>query len=204
MDRRSDPYSPDREQDFTTRPGVLPQSAPDGEPEPAPRHRHPQPEVPDLLVANAGLVLLHPYLDYLRATTGAERNDPLTAVLLHYAVFGTADCGEWDLPLTKVLLGGRPTNYLPPPQEGPTAGQLRSIDELLDGVLEHWAALGSTDRDGLRHNFLQRPGKLESATGSWLLTVERRAYDMLLDRLPWTFSTVKTGAMDLPLYVNWT
>ena len=154
-------------------------------------------------LTNAGIVLLHPYIDYLREQCGVTENGPLTAHLLHYAVFGHCNDAEWDHPLTKVLLGLAPTAFLPPAADEPTPEQLRQVDDLLDGVLAHWAALGSTDRDGLRANFLQREGKLERNGKDWSLTVNREAFDLLLDRLPWAISPVKNSAMRDPLNVYW-
>ncbi len=156
------------------------------------------PGVDPVFLNGAGLVLLHPYVGWLLEKTGAGDDLPRAAALLHHAVWGRASTSEWDLPLIKILLGLRPEEVLIPGELTDEDGPI--IMELLTGVLEHWAALGSTGPDGLRANFLQRPGKLEP---EWVLTVERQPYDVLLDRLPWGIGLVKTGFMEAPMKVNW-
>ena len=38
---------------------------------------------------------------------------------------------------------------------------------------------------------------------AWHLLVEPRAFDMLLDQLPWSFSMIKHPWMDRVVYVDW-
>ena len=157
---------------------------------------------------NAGCVLLLPYFDHLCRTAGlvdghGRLPDPgRAATLLHYTVWGRTDPREWDLPLTKVLLGVDPREYLACPQSL-TPAERAAADEVLDGIIEHWSALGSTGRDGLREGFLQRNGKLWSEADGWRLAVENKAYDVLLDRLPWSFRLGKTPWMGGLLQTDW-
>lgn len=37
----------------------------------------------------------------------------------------------------------------------------------------------------------------------WILSVERKAYDVLLESLPWNCSMLRTPWMDLLLMVDW-
>ena len=50
---------------------------------------------------------------------------------------------------------------------------------------------------------MRRPAVLTSRTGAWLLRVERRAEDGLLDRFPWGWSWIRLPWMDHPLQVEW-
>ena len=50
---------------------------------------------------------------------------------------------------------------------------------------------------------LRRPAVLSSRTGAWLLRVERRAEDALLERLPWSWSWIRLPWMEHPLQVEW-
>lgn len=81
------------------------------------------------------------------------------------------------------------------------------LDSLLDAVIAHWTALGKTSRAGLRQTFLQREGRLASEYGEggkhWRLVLKTGPFDMLLDRLPWSFGTIKLPWMQEVLYVDW-
>ena len=77
-------------------------------------------------------------------------------------------------------------------------------DALLEAVVRHWDALGSTSVEGLRASFLARAGKLsERADGDYLLQVEAQSFDILLDRLPWSVSIVELPWMERQLWVEW-
>lgn len=173
---------------------------------------YPAPEKPGLnecyYPPNAGLVLLHAYLPYLLDQVGCavglrgDRHLRRAATLLHYLASGEPVAGEWQLPLTKLLLGLQPGDYLSPATEL-TDTDRQAADELLRDVITHWAALKNTGIEALREAFLQRPGKLEATAGGWQLTLEQRPQDVLLDRLPWSIGLVKTPWMKSLLQVNW-
>jgi hypothetical protein len=63
--------------------------------------------------------------------------------------------------------------------------------------------LGQTSVAGLRESFLQREGCLSRKDDAWQLLVETRSYDMLLDRLPWGFATIKYSWMPGAIRVDW-
>lgn len=154
---------------------------------------------------NAGLVILHPYFGYLAKETGCIADEILDchrlAALLHYAVCGNEPFLEWEHSLTKVLLGLPPETPLLPINL--TDADREAVDDLLRGIIEHWAILKNTSPDGLRSGFLQRPGKLYAIPGGWQLLVENRGHDLLLAHLPWSISLVKTPWMAEMLQVNW-
>ena len=70
-------------------------------------------------------------------------------------------------------------------------------------MIAEWGALGQTSPDGLRAAFLRRDGQLSAREGGLRLDVAPAAYDMLLDRLPWSFALVKLPWMVAPLHVKW-
>ena len=76
-------------------------------------------------------------------------------------------------------------------------------DHLLNAVLGHWNALKNTSPDGLRHNYLMREGQLHRRTAGWRLRVERKPQDLLLNRLPWGYSTVNFAWMPETLHIEW-
>jgi len=74
---------------------------------------------------------------------------------------------------------------------------------LLHAVTQHWKPLANTSIAGLRESFLQRNGSLQLKRDAWHLSVEARSFDMLLDQIPWSFSTIKFPWMDRVIYVEW-
>jgi hypothetical protein len=50
---------------------------------------------------------------------------------------------------------------------------------------------------------LQRPGLLSARPGAWVLQVERRSGDEVLDGLPWSWSWIRLPWMDDLLQVVW-
>ena len=63
--------------------------------------------------------------------------------------------------------------------------------------------LGKMSVPGLRGSFLLRDGVLGVRDGTWLLRVERRGYDLVLDRFPWAFDWLKLPWMEMAMRVEW-
>ncbi|TDR82779.1 contractile injection system tape measure protein [Paludibacterium purpuratum] len=184
----------------------------------AARTRAPQPAPPPAIdghyLNNAGLVLLANYSQRLFGVLGlldgarfSDAEAQSRAVrCLAYLVDGH-DQGsepEWVLPK---LLCGMPLAQ-PLIGEAGVAPDTRAVlDSLLDAVIAHWSALGRTSPTGLRETFLLREGGLRheqtSAAAHWRLTVKPGPFDMLLDRLPWSYATIKLPWMTEALYVDW-
>ncbi|WP_367388235.1 contractile injection system tape measure protein [Lewinella sp. LCG006] len=147
-----------------------------------------------LAVRQAGLVLLHPFIDRFLTLHGAVSNhevvDPsLAASLLQSLVAGESPTAEWELVLPKVLLDIPLEEVLVLPKL--TEEQLRSGEELIEAAIRHWSALGRTSVAGFRANFLRRDGLLHLQGADWYLQIAHAPYDMLLDRLPWNIAMIK-------------
>ncbi len=161
-------------------------------------------------VQNAGLVLLNPFMPQLYSELSLTANDEFAdamaagraARLLQYIAGANIDAPEYDLSLNKILCGI--------PIEQPIS---RSIDvsdteakliaSMLTAVIAHWSALGDTSTEGLQESFLLRDGHLMNSDNEWRLIVSARPFDMLLDRLPWSFQTMKLPWMNELLHVDW-
>lgn len=162
-------------------------------------------------VANAGLVLLWPFLNMLfnrlGYLSGPQFHDAeaaaRAAVLLQFLATGDEQAPEFALPLNKLLCGIRQPRPLP--REQPLTDEEKSTGEsLLRAAIARWEILKTTTISGLRETFLMRQGKLEwLAEDRITLTVEPRPFDMLLDQRPWSISIIKLPWMPLPLYVTW-
>jgi hypothetical protein len=84
-----------------------------------------------------------------------------------------------------------------------TKEQIAEADVMLLSVIEHWSVLKNTSVQGLRESFLQRNGKLTLVNNEWLLQVEQKSYDMLLQHLPWSISMIKLPWMKNLLKTEW-
>jgi hypothetical protein len=164
----------------------------------------------EMYVANAGIVLLHPFLsrlfDNLGLTTGGifvdKRLTHKALTVLHYLATGETSVLEYNLTLAK-LLCELPLNS---PVDGHwilTKEEQETCDGLLKVAIDYWSALGNTSPEGLREGFLQRKGKLINRPSGWLLQVERTTIDVLVDRLPWGLGIVKLPWMGDFLTVEW-
>jgi hypothetical protein len=161
-------------------------------------------------VHNAGLVLLGAYaprlfsmLDLTDGPAFVEADAAARAVhLLQWLVDERSDREEHLLALNK-LLCGLPLATPLPREVALQAHEQDAGRRLLQAVISHWNALGSTSVQGLRETFLQREGRLQRDDDAWRLRVAPRAFDMLLDRLPWGYATLKLPWMKEVLHVDW-
>lgn len=163
-----------------------------------------------ILAENAGLALLAPYLPAFFDELGLslQDSDPAEAYravhLLHFLATGQENPEEPHLLFPKLLCG---LDW-----EAPVPRDLALSDkekaechQLLEAVVRNWPALKNTSPDGLRNAFLQRQGLISWKEGrqAWLLRVERKAQDLLLDRIPWSYSVLKFKWMQQMILVEW-
>jgi hypothetical protein len=188
--------------------------------DPAPRSQPVVPPSPgtdpadpdELAVDDGGLVILWPFLDTLlsrlelmdpeqKVFLGEEARNQAIA-LLSFLVEGDPEPPEWRLPLAKVLAGLSP--LAPWRLEEPLKPEaLAEGERLLEAVIAHAGLAEKLRPEDLRNLVLRRPAVLSSRTGAWLLRVERRAEDALLERLPWGWSWIRLPWMEHPLQVEW-
>ncbi len=164
----------------------------------------------DIYVGNAGLVLLAPYLprlfdrlDLVKAGEFVDRGAAERAVhCLQFLVNADLSSPEYRLVLNKLFCGVEPGR---PIRRGIEidAVEREQLEGLLRAVTQHWKPLENTSTDGLRESFLQRSGRLRLDGDCWHLSVEARAFDMLLDQLPWSFNTIRFAWMERVIYVEW-
>jgi hypothetical protein len=154
--------------------------------------------------------LLHPFLLTLFRELGFREEDcwvsreahQQAVLLLQYIATGRPELAEYELPLCKLLAG-----Y---PMGEPVAAELeltpvveQEAAALLEHVIEQWPILGNTSPAGLRETFLARSGKLTRKDNGWLLQVEQKTVDLLLDHLPWGFGVVRNSWMEDVLFTEW-
>ncbi|WP_299189529.1 contractile injection system tape measure protein [uncultured Aquimarina sp.] len=164
-----------------------------------------------IYVHNAGLVLLHPYLERLfmelnllneERKVKPEKAD-LAIHLLHFIATKREKQLENNLVFEKFLCG-----Y---PMDKPIRKNIRlpqkykvEAERMLQAVLNNWQALKNTSVDGIRENFIKRSGKLMLDDQSkYRMIVERKTQDILLEKLPWNLNLIKIPWIDKLLFVEW-
>jgi len=163
-----------------------------------------------IAVHNAGCVLISTYFTMLFERLGImadhsflSEDDRQKAVhYLQYVVTGLSSTEELYLPLNKVLCG---IPVSEPIIDGITVSEedVELVDGLINAVIAYWPAIGNCSVDGFRGNWLVRDGLLTEYEDKWELVVEKRAYDLLIHKSPFSFSIIKYPWMDKPLHVTW-
>ena len=164
----------------------------------------------DFFIQNCGIVILHPFLlmyfielelmDENKFKSDEQKQRAV--LLLHYLATGETEMPEFNLILCKLLCDVDVEEPVPNFIELTE----RDIDEsvnLLKAVTQHWQPLHNTSAEGLRSSFFKREGKLTQAENGWILKVEQKTIDILLDKLPWGIGTIKLPWMKTTLNVEW-
>ena len=161
-------------------------------------------------VNNAGCVLIHSYFPMLFERLGLMVNQNFinedarqsAVYYLQYAITGISHANERDLPLHKVLCG---MPIAQPIIDGILVSEEHAelINGMIKAIISYWPAIGASSIDGFRGNWLVRGGLLTEFDDKWELAVEKRAYDVLINKSPFSFSVIKHPWMDKPLHVNW-
>ena len=122
--------------------------------------------------------------------------------LLKYLSTGQQKIPEYNLTLEKIICGVAidepiPINVVLSDVE------MKEAEMLLGSVIEHWKALKNTSVNGLREGFVKRDGSLKKQENGWLLQVERKTLDVLIDSIPWGYSTIIFPWNPYHLFVEW-
>jgi hypothetical protein len=161
-------------------------------------------------VKYAGIVLLAPFLKpfftQLNLLDGREwKNNESTFRAVHLLKFlatGQKNVPEYSLVFEKILCG-LPTDMPLPLDIILTDEEVAESESLLKAVITHWNVLKNTSIDGLRESFIKREGLLTRRENGWLLQVERKTLDVLLDSIPWGFSTITLVWTPELIFVEW-
>ncbi|CAM1367366.1 conserved hypothetical protein [Tenacibaculum sediminilitoris] len=161
-------------------------------------------------VPNAGIVLLNSYflmlferLSLVKINQFISENTRLDAIhYLQYLATGMTKTEESLLALNKIICG---VSLSEPISEGIEISNKDKnlIDGLLTSAIGYWGAIGDTSIEGFRGNWLVREGILREEEDRWSLIVEKRPYDVLMLKSPFSFSIIKLPWMVKPLHVTW-
>lgn len=163
-----------------------------------------------LLIDNAGLVLLWPFFTYYFQTLDLTKENRFVSLdasyravyLLDYLVYGNEEGKELNMTLNKLLCAV--PRQIPLGLRKPITEKEAALTiQLLETAISRWSVIGNTSIEGLRESFLKRRGKLEWIEEKVILTVEPKAFDMLIDKLPWSISTVRLPWLEKNIIVKW-
>lgn len=164
-------------------------------------------------ISNAGLVILFPFLPMLfmrlnmlsqdrRDFNSNESKVRAIFILQHLMASEDREYDEKDLFLNRLLIN-YPFNEPLPKRMELNQDELNTIDSLLEAAKTNWEKMRNTSMRGFQEVFLRRAGFIEKTEREWVLTVEERAFDILLDSIPWSYKLVRLPWMENILKVNW-
>ena len=170
-----------------------------------------QPEI--FTVNNAGLCLLAPWfvrlfdmLGYLDKEKRQFRNTASkvrTVFLLQYLAYGEERVWrEAELAFNR-LLTALPGNVPLPRQLHLNEEERQTANSMVQGVKANWPQMNGTSVEGFRGSFLARRGTLELEGEHLMLAVEEKAYDILLETIPWSFRQIRLPWLKKYVQVKW-
>ena len=163
-----------------------------------------------IAVSNAGIVLLNSFIVMLFERLSLVKDNNFTSIenqknavlYLQYVVTGVSETEESYLALNKILCGLSVTDTVPAIIEISQEKEILIVG-LIKAAVSYWSAIGDCSVEGFRGNWLVRDGMLTELEDKWELTVDKRAYDLLINKSPFAFSIIKYPWMHKPLHVIW-
>ncbi|MBF0380770.1 MAG: hypothetical protein HQL69_07120 [Magnetococcales bacterium] len=168
-----------------------------------------------IYISNAGLVLFNPFLPILfkeldllsqndAGKNGLFKDGALSrgVHLLQYLVDGRTSAPEPELVLNKILCGASPAIPVDLAIDLNTK-ELAMADKMHNTVLAQWQILKSSSVAALKETFLQREGRIEQYNDHIKLLIQRKTLDVLVDKVPWSFSVIYHPWMPTPMHVSW-
>ena len=168
-------------------------------------------EAEKTMITNAGLILFHPFLPFVfadlkwidRTKNFAHPKAQQKAILaLQYLVNGKSRQPEHALVLNKLLCNW--PLHLPVVTACKfSTKEKAALAELSSSLREHWEVLKNTSHRGLVESFVARPGLMHTTAGGYLLQIERKTIDILLESLPFGVNTIKLPWNEYIIYTEW-
>lgn len=169
-------------------------------------------------INNAGLAILSPFfprffrvLGYLDDKTGKFKDDGCRVraiFVMQYLIYGEQrEYPETDLCFNKLLVN-RANDKPLPRAYSLSEKEIETAKSLIASVKQMWEVMRHVSDEGFRQSFFQRnatlsKGEESDSHTSWIVQVEERAYDVLLDRLPWSYKLIKFSWIDYMIQIKW-
>lgn len=173
-----------------------------------------QTESPDIfLIGNAGLCLLAAWFPRLLELLGYLNEDKkdfkdtaskVRAVfLLQYLTCSEEkEYRETELAFNRLLVS-LPMHIPLPESLELTDKEKQTAESMLAGVKANWQAMSGTSVKGFQESFILRTGRLEQQEEKWLLTVDNKTIDILLDTVRWGFRQIRFPWLKKYVQVVW-
>ena len=164
-----------------------------------------------ILVYNAGLVLYQPFLISFFDRLGLLENRKMFHSIHHQirAVhllqeLAAPDSKHYEhlLLFNKILCG---INILFPIGEKftPTHTEKEETERLTKSLIANWDTIRNTSISGFRNSFINRRGLLEQSQSDYILHVETKGMDILLDDIPWNIRLISFPWNNFIIHVDW-
>ena len=171
-----------------------------------------QPDLKERIpIYNAGLVLFQPFLisffDRLGLLESRRRfksaDCQVRAVHLLHKLSGFREAPIEHLMLFNKLLCG--INIMFPIDIGFEMSETErlEVERLLRATIGNWTIIRNTSIAGFQESFVKRQGVLERSQDDWILRVETKGIDILLDDIPWDVHLISFPWNDYLVYVDW-
>lgn len=164
-------------------------------------------------IKNAGIVLLTPflasYLDKLQLLSEDKKkflsggHQQRAMHLLQYLVDGQINHKEFELTLMKIICGFQINEVVENDLFEPSSVETEVAEDLIKHVVQLWSKIGESSITGFRGNFLIRDGLIAESENEFILRIEKRGYDILIQFLPWSFNILKLPWMQKPIITQW-
>ena len=164
-----------------------------------------------IVINNSGIVLLGPFLEVLFSKLNLlegrifkDISAQKKAILsLHFAVTGQSKMPEnEDFSLLKILCGLYPDEIIEIDIEL-TIEDEKLIESLLENVIKRWGTIKTTSISGFRETFLQRSGDLTEDKEAYVLLIDKKPFDVLLESVPWSYKSLKIARMLKLVVISW-
>jgi hypothetical protein len=170
-------------------------------------------ELSEIYIENAGLILYWVYLKKLfsllgflnqKQTAFSNKQAAKQAVfLLNFLVYEEPEQLSEDYFTLNKLLCGLETDTVLAISEKITPSQQKALEQLTINLISYWPALGKIKPSSFCQAFIKRFGVLKILNHQWLLRIEKKPQDILLDRLAWSINVVKLPWMASHIVVEW-
>ena len=109
---------------------------------------------------------------------------------------------EMELVFNRLLVN-LPMHIPLPKQLELTQEEKDTAESLIKAVKANWRKMDGTSMRGFQETFIHRNGRLEQQKEKWLLTIEERGYDILLESVPWSFKQIRYPWLENYIQIIW-
>lgn len=163
-------------------------------------------------IDDAGLIILSPflprffdrlsYLDEDGRFLSPDRQIRAVHLTRSLAFRDEDDRTEGQLTFSKILCGLSPLFPVVSPFSA-TEKEIQETESLLEAVIQYWTSLKNTTVGVMQRTFIQRHGTIEKDEEGWLLRVEGKAFDILMEDIPWGYSTFLPAWSKMTIFTEW-